>query len=350
MEILRKILLGLFLGVVLLFVGISIYIHYFGKALIEDKLSTALNKEVHVGKARLLFPLGLRFDSLDIKDALTAKVLRINLGIPIFFGDHFNIAKIKLTDPVFQITYNKNKKVVWGHVADSAAAPPGEPSAPKESSTAITPSASPPKGPAKSGKPSQGIIIDYLEVINGRIKFIDEPHHSVIEIGEINLKAMEITLPPKNMKTRFDLSAVVLSENAPFAGQRAEAKGMANFVALNMDASLKVGDSTGNNCFAAHIKSVNNDMLVKGTINVGRFVSGIRTKGSTESSLEGFLANALESSGVEIGVKFTCQTKMNDFNCDKIGMSGNVVQNQQPATETAPAEPTPVAETTPNDP
>ena len=229
----------------------------------------------------------------------------------------------------------KEKKVVWGALSD--AGPP--PDAVVQPETA--------KAPAKPSKSSQGIIIDYLEVINGRVKIIDQPHNSTIEVGQINLKAMMLTLPPKNMKTRFDFSAMVLSENAPFAGQRAEAKGMANFVGLNMDASLKVGDSSGNSSFAAHFKSTNNDMLVKGTINVGRFVSGIRTKGTNESSLEGFLANALESSGVEIGVKFTCQTKMNDFNCDKIGMSGNVVQNQQSAPNAPPVATTPVAETTP---
>ncbi|MCC6758578.1 MAG: AsmA family protein [Candidatus Omnitrophica bacterium] len=324
MEILKKIFLTVFLAVVLLFVGISIYIHKNGKVLIEERLSAALHKEVHVGKARLLFPLGLRFDSVEIKDALTAKVLRINLGVPIFFGDHFNIAKIKLTEPVFLITYSKDKKIVWGTLPDAVAAAPD----------VVAPEV--PTAPAKPAKSSQGIIIDYLEVSNGRVKVIDQPHNSDFEIGQINLKAMELTLPPKNMKTKFDLSAVVLSENAPFAGQRAEARGMANFVALNMDAVAKVVDPSGNSSFSAHFKSVNNDMLVKGTINVGRFVSGIKTKGSSESSLEGFLANALESSGVEIGIKFSCQTKMNDFNCDKIGMSGNVVQNG-PNSETLPA-------------
>jgi hypothetical protein len=322
MEILKKLLLVFFFGVVFLFVGLSVYIHKYGKVLIEEKLSAALHKEVHVGKTRLLFPLGLRFDSVEIKDALTAKVLRINLGVPIFFGDHFNIAKIKLTDPVFFVTFSKEKKVVWGALVDGV--PVDTPVVAQPASANLD----------KSSK-SSGIIIDYLEIINGRIKIIDQPHNSTIEVGQINLKAMELTLPPRDMKTRFDLSAVVLSENAPFAGQRFEARGMANFVALNMDASIKVGDSSGNSSFAAHVKSVNNDMLLKGTINVGRFVSGIKTKGNNESSLEGFLANALESSGVEIGVKFSCQTKMNDFNCDKIGMSGNVVQNQQ-KTETLP--------------
>lgn len=318
MEILKKFFLIIFFAVVLLFVGLSVYIHKNGKALVEDRLSAVLHKEVHVGKARLLFPLGLRFDNVEIKDAMTAKVLRVNLGIPVFLGGHFNIAKVKLKDPVFFITYSNDKKVFWGTPDNTVTVPVNVPI------PAVIPDAA---RTSKNEKSSQGIMIDYLEVTDGNVKVFDQPHKSVIDVAQINLKAMEFALPARNMKTKFDFSAVVSGDNAPFAGQKAEARGMVNFVALNMDASVKVIDPNGNSSFSAHFKSLNNDMIVKGTINVGKFVSGIRTKGSKESSFEGFLATALESSGVEIGVNFMCETKMNDFNCDKIGMSGNVVQN-----------------------
>ncbi|MCB9772624.1 MAG: hypothetical protein H6754_08770 [Candidatus Omnitrophica bacterium] len=303
----------------LLFVGVSFYLHKNGKSLIEDTLSSALQKEVNVGKARIMFPLGLRFDNIKIKDALTAKALRVNLGVPIFFGGHFNIAKIKLTDPVFFITYSADRKIIWGK-ADTVAVLPSD-------STSDQPVRA--SGGVKKTTTSKGIVIDYLEVKNGVVRFFDQVHNSQIDVGQINLKAIEIAFPKRNMKTRFDLTAMVLSEDAPFAGQKVEAKGMINVAAHNMDASIIMADPKGNAGFKAHLKSVNNDMLVKGRINVGRFVAGIRTPGSKESSFEGFLANALESSGVEIGVDFTCETKMDDFNCDKLGMSGNVIQTEK---------------------
>ncbi len=326
MEIIKKIFLIFFLLIVFVYVTLSIYIHYNGKDLIEERLSAALQKEVHVGKARILFPLGLRFDNVQIQDVLTAKVLRIHLGLPIFFGGHFNIAKLKLTEPVFFITYTTTRKILWGNIVEGDPLTATAPSiVPQESLPALKDSPSPPV----KIKVSQGIIIDYLEVKNGKLKIMDQVHKNLIDVGQINLKAMEITLPPRNMKTKFDFAAFIMSENAPFAGQKVEARGMVNVIARNMDATIKMIDPSGTAGLSAHFKSVNNDMIVKGKINVGRFVSGIKTKDSKESSLEGFLANALESSGMEIGVNFSCQTKMDDFNCDKIGMSGNVIQNQR---------------------
>lgn len=315
MEVLKKIFLFCFFGVVLLFVGLSIYIQKNGKALVEEKISAALQKEVHVGKARLIFPLGLRFENIEIKGALTAKLLRIHLGIPLFFDGHFNIAKIKLTDPVFFVTYSTEKKILLGDVASVLTTP-------------IT-NAQPVLDDKKKAKVSQGIIIDYLEIKGGKVKIFDQPHNNVIDVGNVNLKAMEIALPPKNIKTRFDFTAVVVGDNVPFAGQKMEARGVMNIVSRNMDAMVKMVDPSGNSGFSAQFKSVNNDMVVKGRINVGRFVSGIKTKNSKESAFEGFLASVIESSGEDIGIDFTCPTKMDDFNCEKLGISGKVVQGEK---------------------
>ncbi len=281
--------------------------------MIEKKLSAALQKQVHVSKARLLFPLGLRFENVEIKETLRAKALRIHFGIPFFLDGHFNIAKIKLTEPEIFITYAADKKIILG-----TSQQPSAPTASLETS---------PVDKNKT-KISQGIIVDYLEIKDGKVKIFDQAHKSTIDIGHVNLKAMEIALPARNMKTRFDLSALVVSENAPFAGQKMEARGMINVVGRNMDATVKMVDPSGNAGFAAQFKSVHNDMTVKGKINVGRFVSGIKTKDSKESSFEGFLASAIESSGIEIGLDFTCQTKMDDFNCEKIGLGGKVMQSQ----------------------
>ncbi len=335
MEILKKIFLVVFLMTVVLFVGVSLYIQRNGKVLVEQRLSAALQKEVHVGKAQLLFPLGLRFDNVEIKDALTAKILRIHLGLPLFFGGQFNIAKVKLTEPVFFITFSNEKKVIWGKINEANASQTAE-------VLTLEPSSAPEILSPTKIKSSKGISINYLEVKEGKVEFLDQAHNNLVEVGKINLKAMDFALPSRNMKTKFDLTALMISDNAPFAGQKMEARGMVNFVARNMDATVKVVDPGGNAGFSAHLKSLNNEMTVKGKINVRRFIAGIKTKDSKESSLEGFLADALESSGVDIGVDFTCQTKMDNFNCDKLGMSGNVVQSEQ-KTDTVPVAATPTA-------
>ena len=300
--------------------GLSIFIRQNGKALVEERLSAALKKEVHVGEAKVIFPFGLRFDNVQIKDALQAKALRIKFGIPLFFGSQFNIAKVRLTEPVFFITRSLDKKVVWGN-APQASVPAAVPVAGQPPRLAVVAASAPAQ--------AQGIQIDYLEVDNGRVRFFDLLNSSEVDVGQINLRAMAISLPARDLNTKFDLTALVMSDNVPFSGRKIEARGTVNVAAHDMDATVKMLDRDGSSGMSAHLKSIHNDMAVKGKINVGRFVSAVKTKSSKESSFEGFLANALKSSGVEIGLDFACQTKMDDFSCDKISMSGNVVQTEK---------------------
>lgn len=328
MGILKKIFLALLVVILVLFVALSIFLAQNGKALIEEKLSEALQTEVHVGEARVIFPAGLRFENVEVKDRFTAKTLRMRLGIPIFFGGQFNIAKITLVDPVFFITRRQNNQITWG--GSSLQAPVQ--GVPPQSTSAATPS-------RVIKKSSSGIMIDFLEIRNGSIRFVEEKDHTQVHINAVNLKALSIPVPARSIKSKFDLDAQISPANdVPFAGRKVEIQGTVNLIERDMEAVLKVVDPDGNPGVTAKIVSIKNDMTLKGKINVGRFVAGVQTKSSKESSLEGFLSSALESSGVEIGIDFMCQTKMDQFNCDKLSMSGNVVQRNKGNVAVTPAE------------
>lgn len=314
MEILRKLFLVIFVLIILIYAVLSVFMLKNGKSIIEERLSLALHQEVHVGKARLMFPMGLRFDDIKVEGKLTAKAFLVRFGIPLFLDGRLNMTKVKLSEPVFFVMRSSEGGPFSLGWAKAPADIMGGNKTPEEAKT------------SEQTRSSKGILINYLEIKNGKIVLWLNQHPKPVEIGQLNVKAMDIPLPPRELKTKFDLKAVILSEFAPFAGQKVEAHGMVNTSRKDMDANVKITDPMGNSSFSGHFKSVNNDMTVKGKINVGKFVSGMRTKDSKESGFEGFLANALESSGVDIGVNFTCQTKMDNFNCDKIGLSGNVVQ------------------------
>ena len=320
MKVIKSLFFILVLLAVVSFLGLSFYIQQNGKTLIESKLSAALNKEVSVGKARLLFPLGLRFDNVDINNVFAAKVLRIYLGIPFFVDGRLNIARVKLIEPTFFITYSADNKIILGDIRQLPVLPATlKVDAPQPFVKNTT------KDPVRF---SQGININYLKIKNGRVRILDQGRDNITDVGSINLNAMDVALPARNIKTKFDFMALVLGEYVPLAGQKISARGMINFVARDMDATVELVGSKGKSSFKAKLKATDNQMVVKGKINIGRFVSSIKTEDSKESSLEGFLVNALESSGKGMDVDFTCQTKMDNFNCDKLGLSGKVIGNK----------------------
>ncbi len=317
MKVTKSLFFILFLLLVVSFLGLSFYIQQNGKTLVESKLSAALNRDVSVGKARLLFPLGLRFDNVDIKNVFAAKVLRIYLGIPFFVDGRLNIARVKLIEPTFFITYSADNKIILGDIRQLPVLP--------DTSKLAIPAPLVSNATKDQEKFSQGININYLKIKNGRVKVLDQARENITDIGSINLNAMDVALPARKIKTKFDFTALVLGEYVPLAGQKINARGMINIVARDMDAMIDLVGSKGKSSFTAKLKSNANQMIVKGKINIGRFVSSIKTEDSKESSLEGFLVNALESSGKGMDVDFTCQTKMDNFNCDKLGLSGKVV-------------------------
>lgn len=321
MKIIKSILFIFIALMFISFVGLSLYIQQNGKTLIESKLSAALNKKVSVSKARLLFPLGLRFDNVDIKDVFKVKVLRIYLGVPVFVDGHLNIARVKLIEPTFFITYSSDNKVILGDIRQLPGIFAFSDSNMQTSLVG--------KADQTQEKASQGININYLKIKNGRAEIFDQVRDNITAIGSINLNATDVALPARNIKTKFDFTALVLGEYVPLAGQKINAQGMINIVARDMDAMVELVGSKGKTSLKAKLKAIANEMIVKGKINIGRFVSSIRTEDSPEASLEGFLFNVLESSGKGLDVDFTCQTKMDTFNCDKLGLSGKVVGNKK---------------------
>ncbi|MCB9748309.1 MAG: hypothetical protein H6755_07870 [Candidatus Omnitrophica bacterium] len=321
MKSLKTIFFILIVLMVASFVGLSFYVQLNGKTLIESKLSAVLNKDVSVGKARLLFPLGLRFDNVDIKNVFVAKVLRIYLGIPFFVDGRLNIARVKLIEPTFFITYSADNKIILGDIRRLPVLP--------DTSKLAIPAPLASNTAKHQAKFSQGININYLKIKSGRVEVLDQARENITDIGSINLNATDVALPARKIKTKFDFTALVLGEYVPLAGQKINARGMINIVARDMDAVIELVGSKGKSSFKAHLKAVANEMMVKGKINIGRFISSIKTEDSRESSLEGFLVNALESSGKGMEVDFMCQTKMDTFNCDKLGLSGKVVGNKK---------------------
>ena len=323
MKSLKKILFLFFVLTLAVFIGLYFFLQYQGKDLLESNLSAILQKNVRIGKVRILFPAGLRFDDVTIQDALKAKTVRFQLGIPLVMGKQIIISKVRLTDPVLYVTRLKDKRIVWGKVVEqeaeiAAATAPAPDSIPNPD--LLSPE------DVRKNEIQGGILIDRLEIAGGTIQFFNNQDGSEVGLARVDLKALSISYPMRDVNTKFDLTAILTGDRVPFKGQKMESRGWVNVVKRNMDASMTISDDAGETGLVSYLKALNNDMQVKGKVNVAQMIAQMKPKGSGEASLEDFLVTALKSSGIDIGVDFAFNTKLDDFNFHQMISGGTAPQ------------------------
>ncbi len=97
-----------------------------------------------------------------------------------------------------------------------------------------------------------------------------------------------------------------------------------------MDGQLRILEKSGRAGLNARLVSKNNLMRVKGDLQLSRFLTSVKKETSRESkkseSVDKIIFGALSSLNVDIGAKFSFETKMDDFRLSKVAFSGNVMQ------------------------
>jgi len=225
MQILKRILVWLFVIITIIASGLYIFIQVQGKDLIEEKLTLILDRDVVIDDVRFVFPLGLRIDNLDVPGILHAKEARVQIGFPVILGRDFVISNLVLNEPAIVFHRTKDSKIRMGEILEDTA--PKQNFLPKK--------AKPVQGVKKSRSRPLGLIIDHLEVNNGQVDFSDQSLGKDLNIKfvDINLKSHAFSYPLKSVKTKYFLSAMILNDSAPFSGSRIESDGWVNFFCLN---------------------------------------------------------------------------------------------------------------------
>lgn len=328
----------------LIFVCITvcyIYVRLNGQQMVTAKLSEAFDREVTMEDIHFLFPSGLRILDLNIQGMMKIKDVQIQMGIPDLVHKRLRFLFMSLADPEITLVRNADSSVVFGdpktkrHPAGPAAPPPVVEKPPT------------PVDPADKSIRPLSFIVDYLVVNRGQINFSDfsRQRDFHLTLQDINLKGQNAAYPILDVNTKFDLTATVKKEDMPLSGSRVVSRGVFNLVSKNMDAKIQVIETDGTEGLSTILQSKNNDMLVKGKLQISNLVSKIKNEPPSpkEASFKDLIFTALQSSGVEIVADFHFKTKMDDFQPEEISFVGNV--GYQPET---PAEPKP--KDTPEDP
>ncbi len=335
MKTFAKILAGIFIIIWILIAACYIYIKLNGRQWVITTLTQVFEQPVGLRDIHFLFPFGARITDLNVGGILEVKDVQLQIGLPDLLHKRFHLLLLNISEPMVTIQRNADSKIVLGNSIPPILA-----------SVKETPALSPTKNPdAISLKNSVSnpqkfmtLMVDYLLVTKGEIKFLDysRERNFQLTLRDVNLKAQNAAVPVQSVNTKFDLSAVLFKNDLPFSGSRIQARGWANFFEKNMQATLDVIEPDGKVGLSARLAAKNNDMSVDGKGHITNLISKAKVTTDEQASLKGLIFSSLQSSGVEIAADFHSHTKMDDIQFDSILFSGNVgykLVNQENSSE-----------------
>ena len=336
LTLLRRIIIWSIILFFVVFFGIFFFIEYKGKPFVEKNLSLLFQRHVQIDNFRILSPLDVRFDNIYIDGLLQAKRVKVHLGVPDLIHKKLVIDEILLSEPFFVIQRREGTK--WFI---------GEQSPPLKSSEAT--SSTPSSGNQNLGKQNKilkywpenfSLSINKLSIQGGQVKLFDHSWKKDFQliIAKLNMNIRSISCPLISVNSKYNLIGSLFGSGMPFSGDAIKSQGWINFYKKDMDASLYIVGADGKDVLSVNLASQNNDMNIKGKINIRNVPQNNEQRDQQASSFEGFVFGALQTSGVEIGVDFSVKTKMDDIHPDSISFTGNIGYTAPPKKEQVPPE------------
>jgi len=316
---------------ILIFISASVYVHYYGKILIEEALQNTLNRKVTLEKISYYFPLSLKARNIHISKSLQggeffkAQDITAQLSSDTFYQRRLIFDSVTLIKPL--VIIEKKKASKGKGVFDELTRRHGIVVLPNESGADSANNSSNVQNSQSKDKPNQ-VSIKKLILKQGKFQYtnssIDKDFSFALE--DTYLKVQHLDFPIKPGMTDFTITGRLIKKGNPLSGSSVEGHGWIDIIQRNMEVNVEVIEADGSIGMTAQVISKNNDMNVKGEIKFQNIMMGANQNNSSDGSpVNALISNVLSSSGVEIGAKFSFKTKMDDFRPEQVAFSGNVV-------------------------
>lgn len=322
MKFLKKLCFGLLIILVFACVAVFVFVENRGTQFSEEILYHIFKRPVSVGYISIVFPNKIILRDINMPGAFKSKVIQLQLSMPKKVADRIIVTKLRLIEPTFIITKTKSSKVVWGHYDIAPKSYPVNNRFKQEN-----------RLPGAPGsyfltklKKIQGIIIKQLDIENGKVRFfnLNDSDKTSINIDSLYLRAQAVPYPMAAIDTMYKYKALIYRGNIPLSVGKLRGNGVVNFIKKNTNSVVVVQGADGEIGVTLDLKSLNNLMLVKGKIQIGNRSLRNRIKDFKKASFEEFVLSALQSTGLELGIRFRFETKMDDFKITAMSLDGNV--------------------------
>ena len=321
-EIIRSLIIWIVVFLILFTTTLALYIKIYSKDLLSGILTSLFQRKVTIGSLEYLPPFGI--DGYNIQIGSVGKVKKVRL---LFNFDAILLKKIKVAALILEEPVLLFKKGDFLRVKNSMKNLAGKTGAG---------SAGPHSAISKKEKDSLEIQIVQLLIKNGRIDYSDEtpPVPVKLYLENIDLRLKNYVLPARPVQTDFRFTVDLLSGDMPATQFHLEGIGWADVVRRDLNGRVRVAGKNNEPFLQAELISKNNDMLVRGTMDINR--SLFNSKQAASPGLMSFnqvMAGTLSSIGVDVGANFVFKTKMDDFRIDNISFSGIVNSEDNPKNQ-----------------
>lgn len=300
--------------ILLVFVTLAgyFYVQTQGRQLVERQLSKFFRQPVSMQDIRYLMPFGLRIKGLTVRNVISAGDIHLQLSMPLILSDRLVIGQLNIKDGKFYFVRHGASQIEFGGVYLSVQEDRLQKDAPR-----------------RPGRRVQGVTIERLTIVDSRIEILDLTAEQTrqYKFHDLDLKASHVTYPLKDERLRFDLTAVAGGAvPGQFQGQWV-ADGWLNWPARVMEAQMAFISPEEDFDMTARAEGRDNQLNVNGSFRMtpekGPKV-GETLNGAKENGLPEIFLGVLQKSGAELEMKFSFQTKMDEFHLGVIDYEGDL--------------------------
>ncbi len=295
------------------FSAIFSYIQVYGKSILSSGLSEAFNEEVSFMDVSYHFPVGISASNVKVGHFLQIEKIGAQLVVFSLFSKNIVLSRVELIRPVFVIQQAKEVKTLE--------------SKPEElESFSLNSLDNPASQPWK-------IQIKKLFVLDGVLQYIGESEKKSFHLIQLALNLQNLYLPLESVETQYDLKGVFQKEDKLISNMEIGIDGWTNFLKKNMGGHFWIGDKEKLLKVRGAIISAENAMTVNGKIILSKEKEFLIESLSEKSMIENMILKGLEATEVGLEIKFSFDTKMDNFGIKKISFSGNVLEKEKTAAD-----------------
>ncbi len=310
---------------VLVYILFSLYLQYLAQDHIKKLIAHSLKREVQFSRIVYRFPLEFQLYDVVIDDFLSMNVMNIRFSKDFLVKKNINLAKVSFIKPTLNLKTFVNKKASSEEINNLAQIPEQmaqiveeQPSSPQEIQKPIL----------KNEREEQlkyNIKIKSLVISEGHLVYPFEfsGKEVLLNIDQLSIKGQNFSYPPIKEKSHVEFQGRLAQLAESFPESQVEGKGWVDIVSKDMDGIISLKSQKQGELLDAHIIAKDNDVSVDGEINSKDFIK--KNKNSEDQpTIEDIAVKALSFLGVDIGIKFRFETKLDDFKISNVSFTGRV--------------------------
>lgn len=318
MKKISKIIIGIVVVLVVIYLLLNIAIALYGKAVIVSQIEKKLKRKATLQSLSMAFPISLNLQKLDIQGLAKIDSLSARPSLLGFLAGRVVLSELKVVRPQITLEMDQEGKLNIPQFASKSKQPP--------------------------------ILLTGLKIKEGIFIFIDkkvEPAGYRVMINNIEANISKAVFPPTSLFTQFNLSAF-LGDSQDKPRGKILASGWLDFRPKDMEGKVELKDIdltylaayyqrfaaakklvSGKLNFVSDLKAENNDLKAKCHMELSDLVYAKETPVEGQQpkiDLTSNVLNLLSGNTGKVSFDFTISTKLDKPRIDLKGLRGIIAQ------------------------